>query len=166
MITHFTDPSLTNIYRILQSGYLKPGIRTGKVRLYGQETPSKYIYTMVGDERNPLYEHKSFHLDISFLLDNVSYLNTGWRGKPMKNSIKLTGKMDYKELNGILNNIKKATDPRMSHEILSTKDIDLKKYLRVLVLDKQRIANAKKTYQKILTMLDKKYPKTKLILRK
>lgn len=84
----------------------------------------------------------------------------------MKNSIKLTGKMDYKELNGILNNIKKATDPRMSHEILSTKDIDLKKYLRVLVLDKQRIANAKKTYQKILTMLDKKYPKTKLILRK
>jgi hypothetical protein len=167
MLSHSTDPKLTNIYRILQSGYLKPGIRTGVSRMYGSEL-SKYIYTMIMDNKYLIPRYSTFRLDKYLLLDNISYMHASWGGEPGEDSFRVDSKTSKKELNKFLKQIKKEGDKYrdpLKHEILSTQDIDLKKYLRVLKLNKKEIPKAKKTYQKIMKMMEKKYPDVKVILK-
>jgi hypothetical protein len=161
---HQTSQNITDIYKILESGYLKSGKKTGIVRMWGWENPSKYIYLMFYDITCGI---PHLELDNNLLLENISHLNLGWNGGPSKNSINIDGsKITKKELKEILkkyrNNVKNKNDTY--HEILVEEDIDLVKYLRKLTLFKSD--KDKKTYYKLLQLMKRKYPNVEIIMYK
>jgi len=162
LLGHQTENNITNMYKILQSGYLKAGIKTNTCRLYGfgSKNPSKYIYLMNYDITGGI---PHLELDSNLLLENISYLNEYWLGKPSNMSIKINGqKTNKKQLEYLLNKyIKKVkTNIMLQHEILLEKDIDLTKYLRKITL----FSNVKttKTYDKLVKLMNKKYPNVKI----
>lgn len=161
---HQTNPNITTIYNILNSGYLKSGYETNKNNLYGkgEKHNSKFIYLMFYDITETI---PHFELNIDLLLDNVSYLNLTWYAKINNKSIKIDGKKtDKKTINKIItkyrNDIKKQ--PILLHEILIRHDIDLTKYLRKITIFKKSITNAPNTYNKMKILLKKKYPTVKV----
>lgn len=165
LLGHQTSHNITDIYKIMQNGYLRPGTKTGVVRMYGQNL-SKYIYLMFFDITGGL---PHLELDSNLLLENISWLNKSWNGEPSKNSIKVDGsKIDKKQLQEILkkyrNDIKSQNLPKtfLQHEILLEKDIDLVKYLRKLTLF--RSVKSKKTYYKLLKLMKRKYPNVEIIM--
>ena len=167
LLGHQTDPSITNMYKILKNGYLKSGKETGVVRMWGWNKPSKYVYlTIVKLENKPYH----FALDSELVLQNVAYLNQGWSGEPTKNSIKIIGnKLNKTKLNNILNKYSKAarkTGSPHSHEILVERQISLQKYLRKIQLFAHGIKKAEKTYRKLVDLMKKKYPKVEIVIFK
>ena len=172
LLGHQTSTNIKNIYKIMKSGYLKSGIKTGVIRMWGWENPSKYIYLMFYDVAR-MTPH--LELDSNLLLENISYLNNGWSGEPHKKSIRIDGsKINKKELKEILtkyrNDVKNQKiynnykNLPLFHEILLEKDIDLVKYLRKLTLFND--VKGKKTYYKLLELMKKKYPKVEIIMFK
>lgn len=166
LLGHLTNPTVTNIYKILQDGYLRPGTKTGVVRMWGWNNPSKYIYLTIS-HFNAIFSN--FELDSNLLLENISWLNTYWNGEPNKNSIKVDGsKIDKKQLQKILKKYRNDIKSRYRggenddtlHEILLENDIDLVKYLRKLKLS--RSFTGKKTYYKLLTLMKTKYPNVEI----
>jgi hypothetical protein len=162
LLGHQTNPNITNIYRIMKSGYLKSGQKTGIVRMWGWDNPSKYIYLMFYDitGRPPHFE-----LDSNLLLENTSYLNVSWNGEPEKDSISINGsKINKKQLKKILkkyrNDLKKLYES--THEILVEEDIDLVKYLKKITLFND--VKGKKTYYKLLKLMKIKYPNVEIIM--
>lgn len=161
LLGHQTNPNITNIYKIMQSGYLKPGSKTGVVRMWGWDKPTKYIYLMFFDIAGGL---PHFELDSNLLLDNIAWLNKSWSSVPSKNAIKVDGsKINSTQLQKILRKYRKSlsTDNSSVHEILLEKDIDLVKYLQKIRL--VRNDKSKKTYKKLLILMKKKYPNVKII---
>lgn len=166
LLGHQTSTNITDIYKIMQNGYLRPGTKTGVVGMWGWDNPSKYIYLMFYDITGGL---PHLELDSNLLLENISWLNKSWSGEPSKNSIKVDGsKIDKKQLEEILkkyrNDIKSQNLPKtfLKHEILLEKDIDLVKYLRKLTLF--RSVKGKKTYYKLLKLMKRKYPNVEIIM--
>jgi hypothetical protein len=165
LLGHQTDTSISNLYKILKSGYLKSGKEVGKRRLIGNdlnEPLSEYIFlTLLIPGYLQVLPH--FELNTNLLLDNVSYLSTGWNAKPTKVSVKINGSViNNKQLTKILNTyLKYMKDYYYNHEILVENKIDLKKYLKTI-----RIDNCMKKYKtctKILNLLKKEYPDVKIV---
>ena len=162
LLGHQTDTSITTLYNILQSGYLKSGKEVGKRRLIGDNPFSKYIFVTLLIP-GYLQNLPHFELRTNLLLYNVSYLNLGWNAKPEKDAIKIYGsKINKKQLTKILSNyISDMKDSGYVHEILVENKIDLKKYLTAI-----RIDNCMKKYKickKLLKLLEKEYPDVKIV---
>ena len=165
LLGHQTNPHIKNIYKILKSGYLKPGIKTGIVRMWGWKNPSKYIYLMFYDITRGIMPH--LELDSNLLLENIAYLNNSWGGEPHKNSIRIDGsKLNKKQLKEILTKYRnyQKKDGMSEHEILLKNDIDLVKYLRKITLFNKD--KGTKTYYKLLELMKTKYPKVEIIMFK
>lgn len=156
---HHTTPNVTNMYKILQSGYLKPGAETGKARLYGKQNGlSKYIYLKFFDITGGI---PHFELDVDLLLDNFSYLNYGWAANPEDYDRNIDGhNINKTEMLKIIKNyrnkLKENRSPYFDHEILLTENIDLVKYLRRVTLSKRYMEYD--TFDKLIRLLERKYP--------
>jgi hypothetical protein len=163
LLGHQTSVSITNLYKILQSGYLKSGKEVGKRRLIGDQPFSKYIFLTLLIPRE-LQNLPHFELSIDLLLDNISYLDLGWNGEPSSDAIKVKGsKMNKTQLNKIIkdyiNDMKEEGD--YSHEILVENKINLKKYLKAIRID--NCMKKYKTCKKLLKLLKNKYPNVKIV---
>ena len=125
--------TITELYKILQSGYLRPGIKTRNVKMYGtKKDPSPYIYLA-------FYTHTPhFTLDPKLLLDNNFYLvKGGWSRFPNKNKRIHGSTLTEKELDKKLIQFQKGLGTENSpdnNEIILEKDISLVKYLQKITL--------------------------------
>lgn len=156
-----------DILSILKDGYLKSSYQTGNIRMFGQETGSKYIYLRLG-KRN---DWGNLILDSNLLLENNFYLKTGWSGEAFTANNNLVKGNDYnsntlkkliQQFNIVVNKYykKKSKEkypipPMMSNEILVKKKIPLKKYLVQINLTKQD--------KKIIDYVEKNYPNTQIL---
>ena len=175
LLGHNTNPLISNIYKILQSGYLKSGKETGITRFSGDRPElQEYIYLMVVG-LNKSKTGFRFELDYELLLDNIFYLNVGWRGEPSDDAVKINGKkIDKIKLNATLETYAKKVkkiNPKseyaaVSHEILVSRKIDLEKYLRKIVISRSDIKRAKKTYERLRKLLKRRYPNVEVILER
>lgn len=135
--------SITELYKILQSGYLRPGIKTGNVKLYGNKKHlSPYIYLA-------FYTYiPHFTFDPKLLLDNNFYLvKGGWSRFPNKTKRILGSSLTEKELDKKLILFTKGlhtNNSPMNNEIILEKDISLVKYLQKITLQLK-----KKIYKKL-----------------
>ena len=107
------------------------------------------------------------------LLDKITYLNMNWRGKKHTNSIKINGKKidninkKVKELRKIITNDKNLLFP-FTHEFLIEKKINLKKYLKKIVITdfgENENKKEKEFYNKIIDILKKNYPNTEVYIQ-
>ena len=150
--------SITELYKILQSGYLRPGIKTGNEKLYSgnKKHLSPYIYLA-------FYTYTPhFTFDPKLLLDNNFYLvKGGWSRFPNKTKrilgSSLTEKELYKKLILFTKGLHTNNSP-MNNEIILEKDISLVKYLQKIRFYKKDIQKAPKTYKKLQELIKKKYP--------
>lgn len=170
MLGHLTNSNLTNIYKILQNGYLKSGKESGTTRMFGiHNKPSKYIYMMFAHtSKNNRVITYNFELDTSLLVEKKqkSYLNIGWLGKPSKNAICIDHKSNL-QLDKLLDDFSsKLPDSAFSHEILLERQVNLKKYLRKITIYSESITRARHTYNKFITLLEKEYPDVVLVIHK
>ena len=106
--------NLDVMYKILKSGYLKPGAQVGEQGVHGfyNEEGMNFIFLMffdIGMGKNMLKIKKknkllrtcrkpNYLLTPELLLDRNSYLNLGWYGVKNNNSIKIKGK-EIKNIN-------------------------------------------------------------------
>lgn len=162
-LIHTTSEEL--IYMILKEGYLRSSKETGKIRMYGREEGSEYIYLRLGKKN----DYGNLILDENLLLENNFYLKTGWTGEAYTDGLinkgkdynKRTLKKKLQEFNKSVNNYLKKTSKNeypipimMSNEILIRKKINLKKYLIQI--------NLSKNDKKIIEYVEKNYPNTKI----
>lgn len=155
---HKTVPGITNIYKILKCGCLRPGSKTEIVHMWDFEQPSEYIYLTIGGTFN----NSNLILDSGLLTENTSYLNKGWVGTPRKDSIKIDNQPSKKELSLLLLNWNKQ---HPNHEVLVVENIDLTKWLRHIVLYKRAISKARKTYEKLMKLLNTTHPAVTIEIR-
>lgn len=177
LLGHESVKSLKVMYKILKEGYLKPGIQEGTYGLIPGEG-MEFIFLMFFDIglRNNFKKNKllrtcmkpNYLLNPELLLDGINYLNKDWYGGKINNSIKIEGKKidnidkKVKELRKIITSNKKFL--MFTHEFLIKKKINLKKYLKKIVitdLDKD-----KELYDKIIDILKKEYPTTDVYVKK
>ena len=164
-LLHNTDND--KIITILQQGKLKPSSKTGNVRMFGQSQGSPYIFLRL----NTKNDFSNFYIDHELLLENKFYLQTGWYAEPINNKIDGT-KINSKKLKDLLNKFRIEVNkfiksqktnkiPMMSNEILVKKNIDLHKYLKKIIIDRND-----KNLVSILEILKQKYPETKIVYYK
>ncbi len=159
-LIHTTDENY--ILKILKDGYLRSSKWTKNVRMYGWEEGSKYIYLRL-DKRG---DYGNLVLDDNLLLENNFYLNTGWNVEP-KEKEKIKGiDLTEKSLKRILEKFNKSVDNFikerkkqlgyvlcMTNEILLTKKINLKKYLKKIKIskyNKEIVDYCKKNYPDVV----------------
>ena len=87
LLGHQSSTSVTNIYKILQDGYLRSSKETGITMLTGGFS-NKYIFMEICQMVEKPYH---FLLDSKLLLDNNFHFHLGWSDKPY-NSVKVMGK--------------------------------------------------------------------------
>ena len=147
LLGHQSSTSVTNIYKILQDGYLRSSKETGITMLTGGFS-NKYIFMEICQMVEKPYH---FLLDSKLLLDNNFHFHLGWSDKPY-NSVKVNGKkLTTTQLNKKLDSyIKRVKNNSYGgiyglHEILLEKNVDLKKYLRKVQFYKPMTDRAPKT---------------------
>lgn len=162
LLTHQTNISITNIYSILQSGYLKSGKDVKKKRLIGNYPLSKYVFLNLKSDDIKPSRLPHFEFSIDLLLDNIFYLNIGENGGPSRKSVRIIGsQLNKKQLIKILKNyVKKIKKFNFSHEIVLENKIDLKKYLYSVRIDNKY--KKYKTYDKLIKLINKKYSDIKI----
>jgi hypothetical protein len=188
--------NLDVMYKILKSGYLKPGAQVGEQGVHGfyNEEGMNFIFLMffdIGMGKNMLKIKKknkllrtcrkpNYLLTPELLLDRNSYLNLGWYGVKNNNSIKIKGK-EIKNINQKvteLRNIikKKKINSMYTNEFLIKKKINLKKYLKEITIflrEKPKIPEylvyykeEQILYNKIIDILKNKYPNVEVYVKK
>ena len=180
LLGHESKTNLDVMYKILKSGYLKPGIQVGEqgvYGLYGYEEGMDFIFLMffdIGMSKNMFKNKNKFSrtckkpnylLTPELLLDRISYLNLDWYGDKNNNSIKIKGK-EIKNIN------QKVTELRN----IIKKKINLKKYLKEITIflrenpkNLEYLVYYKEEqilYNKIIDILKNKYPNTKVYVKK
>ena len=178
LLGHESVKSLEVMYKILKEAYLKPGIQTGTHGLY----PGKgmeFIFLMffdIGYKSSLIKKDKflrtcmkpNYLLNPEVLLDGITYLNKDWYGVKRNNSIKIDGKKinnidkKVKELRKIITSNKNFLI--YTHEFLIKKKINLKKYLKKIVITD--LGKDKELYDKIIDLLKKEYPNTDVYVKK
>ena len=152
--------TITELYKILQSGHLRPGIKTGNEKLYSgnKKHLSPYIYLA-------FYTYTPhFTFDLKLLLDNNFYLvKRCWSRFPNKTKRIIGSSLTEKELDKKLIQYTKGlhtNNSPMNNEIILEKDISLVKYLQkiTLTIKKKDIQKAPKTYKKLQELIKRKYP--------
>lgn len=177
LLGHRSLVSLKVMYKILKEGYLKPGVQQGKYGLKDEEG-MEFIFLMFFDIglRNNLKKNKllrtcmkpNYLLNPELLLDGINYLNKDWYGGKNNNSIKINGKKidnidkKVKELRRTITSNKNFGIH--THEFLIKKKINLKKYLKKIVITD--LGREKELYDKIINILKKKYPNTEVYVKK
>lgn len=126
--------------KILQSGFLKPGIQTGQQGMYGSPS-SKCVYTRINTDNDTLAH---FYIDYKILLSCKFSLHLGWSSEDsdtpddLIDGTKLTPNKLKQMLLKFKSNVEKfsnensnkASLPFMLNEILIYTEVDLHKYLR------------------------------------
>lgn len=183
LLGHKSVLSLKTMYKILKEGYLKPGSQVGQEGLWGQEEVGMdFIFLMFFDigygrlMQKTLKKDKflktcdkpNYLFNPELLLDRITYLNMNWRGNKHTNSIKINGKKidnidkKVKELRKIITSNKNFM-VMFTHEFLIKKKINLKKYLKKIVItDLGKNKKEKEFYNKIIDILKKNYPNTEV----
>ena len=177
LLGHESLKTLEVMYKILKEGYLKPRIQEG---VHGLNTGEgmEFIFLMFFDigQRKNIKKSKilrtcmkpNYLLNPELLLDGITYLNKDWYGGKINNSIKIDGKKidnidkKVKELRKIITSNKNYLI--YTHEFLIKKKINLKKYLKKIVITDLGVE--KELYDKIIDILKKKYPNTEVYVKK
>lgn len=157
-------PSDDEFLEVLKSGYLKPSSKTKNIKASGREEGSKFIFLQITNDKS--LDMMCYHLSPDFLKENRFLLLRGWGGwddikrKELINGKELSEEEFKKELKDMKNKVDKYiknTQHRikdMSHEIIVSNQINLKKYLKRIIVPKN--------YTKTIEYLKEKYPHVKI----
>ena len=154
-----------SLYKIIKSGYIKPSIKSKNIGLFGDKVGSKYIFLSYYSKKNKKYFSKKggpvrFFIN-PFYLKKI-YYNLEWYGKTKNKSVEVNTDNLHnieKEIVGKLSKKSELddTDILMSHEILTKKDINVKKAIMKIEINKDI-----EDVDNIIKLFSEKFPNIKI----